>query len=60
MRSVEEIQAQVDRLVLRRQRLRELGAGPAVLDRNRLAIAYANQELSTALIALYLQTPAAA
>jgi hypothetical protein len=60
MRSVEEIQAQVAGLVLRRQRLRELGAGPSVLERNRLAIAQANHELSSALIALYLQTPAAA
>jgi hypothetical protein len=44
------IQNRLDELVLRRQRLRELGASTDVLERNRREIVRANQELSLALI----------
>ena len=50
---IEELQARVRELVLERQRLRESGAAPVDLDRNRRAIVAANQALSRALIARY-------
>ena len=50
---IEELQARVRELVLERQRLRETGAVPVDLDRNRRAIVAANQALSRALIARY-------
>jgi len=43
----------VRELVLERQWLREAGAAPVDLDRNRRAIVAANQALSRALIARY-------
>jgi hypothetical protein len=49
--SIDEIQRRVDALVLRRERLRQAGAGRATLERNRLQIVRANQQLSSALIA---------
>ena len=50
---IEDLQAHVRDLVLERQRLREIGAAAADLDRNRCAIVEANQELSLALVARY-------
>ncbi len=49
--SVEDLQYLVRDLVLERQRLRETGAAPLDLERNRRAIVEANQLLSLALIA---------
>jgi hypothetical protein len=56
--TVEQIEARLAQLVLRRQRLRELSADVRTLERNRQAIVGAQWELSHALIARYL--PAAA
>ena len=52
--TVETILQQIDALAAERQRLRAHGAGPDVLERNRLRIARAQWELSHALIERYL------
>ena len=52
--TVETILEQIDELAAERQRLRAHGAGPGVLERNRLRIARAQWELSHALIERYL------
>src|SRR4051812_15401179 len=49
--TVEQIEARLAQLVLRRQRLRELGADDGTLERNRQTIVAAQWELSRALIA---------
>lgn len=48
--SVEELEARIGDLVTRRQSLRERGAGPDVLERNRWQLARSQWELSFALI----------
>jgi hypothetical protein len=58
--SVEELEARIGALVSRRQALREQGAGPDVLERNRRQLARCHWELSFALIERYLPQPQAA
>ena len=53
MDTVEAIESRLRELVYRRQRLRELGAGPGVLERNRRRIVQEQWALSHALIARY-------
>jgi hypothetical protein len=48
--SVEDLVRRIADLVLERQMLRTHAADPALLERNRLALVRANQELSFALI----------
>ena len=60
MSRVAELQARVDALVLRRERLRHVAAGRATLERNRLQIVHANQQLSAGLIAHFGGQAAAA
>ena len=48
--TVEGIQTALEQLVFRRQVLREAGADPALLERNRLEIARLQRHLSEALI----------
>jgi hypothetical protein len=52
--SVEDLQRLIERLTADRQQLRVDCASPEELERNRLAIARAQQDLSHALIARYL------
>jgi hypothetical protein len=52
--SVETLLERIEELTMERQRLRERGAGPTVLERNRLGIARAQWELSHALIERHL------
>ena len=52
--SVEELQQLVARLARARQDLRDAGADAAALERNRLDVGQAQQELSHALIARHL------
>jgi hypothetical protein len=59
-RSVEELQALLDRLGVERQQLRLDGASAAALERNRLEIARLQWELSYALIDRYLVAARAA
>jgi hypothetical protein len=58
--SVEEIEARIGMLVARRQSLRQRGAGPDVLERNRRQLARCHWELSFALIERYLPESQAA
>ena len=58
--TVESLNEQLWTLTRERQELRETGAGPSALERNRMAIASAQWELSYALIERYLAPPAAA
>jgi hypothetical protein len=58
--TVESLTDQLDRLTCERQALRASEAGSVVLERNRVAIARAQWDLSYALIERYLpSTPAA-
>lgn len=58
--SVEELQARIGTLVARRQALREGGASPDTLERNRRQLARCHWELSFALIERYLPDAEAA
>jgi hypothetical protein len=51
--SVESLTGHIGRLVRERQELRAAGASPAELERNRLELAHAQQQLSRLLIARY-------
>jgi hypothetical protein len=51
---VQALQERVAALALQRQELRDSGAAPAALERNRVALAHAQWELSHALIELHL------
>lgn len=53
-RTIEATAARINALVGERQRLRSEQADPETLERNRLAIAAEQRELSQALIARYL------
>jgi hypothetical protein len=55
--SVEELEARIALLVARRQELRERGAAPAALERNRRQLARSQWELSFALIERHLPEP---
>jgi hypothetical protein len=55
---VEALQARVSRLAYERQELRETGATESALERNRVALAHAQWELSHALIERHLPPPA--
>ena len=59
-RDADTLLAQIASLVAERQELRARGAGAARLERNRLAIARLQWELSRALIARYLPAQAEA
>ena len=60
-RSVEELNARLDRLTADRQRLRLQGSDPWALERNRIEIARTQWELSYALIERHaVAAPAAA
>ena len=52
--SVEMLVDQISRLAAERQRLRDTGAAPAKLERNRIKLARSQWELSHALIERYL------
>ena len=52
--SVETLMEQISELTSERQRLRDLGAPPAKLERNRIKLARKQWELSHALIERYL------
>ena len=56
--TVESLTEQVCALIRERQDLRSNDAAPGALEQNRLAIAYAQWELSYALIERYLPNPA--
>jgi hypothetical protein len=56
--SVEAAQGRIGRLTIERQHLREIEAGDAILERNRLELVEAQLELSHALIARYLRQAA--
>jgi hypothetical protein len=58
--TVESLNEQLGMLTRQRQELRATGAGAVALERNRVAIAGAQWELSYALIQRYLPQPAAA
>jgi hypothetical protein len=58
-RSVEDLQAEIGVLTAERQHLRGIGSDEADLERNRLAIARLQWELSHALIGRYARTAAA-
>ena len=58
--TVESLTERLCALTRERQELRATGAGSFVLERNRVAIAGAQWELSYALIERYLPQPAAA
>jgi hypothetical protein len=58
--TVESLNDQLGVLTRERQELRSAGAGSVTLERNRVAIARAQWELSYALIDRYLPKPAAA
>ena len=55
---VEALQERVSRLARERQELRETGAAESALERNRVALAHAQWELSHALIERHLPPPA--
>jgi hypothetical protein len=59
-RTVESLTTRLDELTLERQQLRASDAGSVLLERNRVAIARAQWDLSHALIERYLPKPAAA
>lgn len=58
--TVEALLAQISDLTMERQRLRELGASSARLERNRVKLARKQWELSHALIERHLSHPYAA
>jgi hypothetical protein len=58
--SVEALEARIGMLVARRQQLREQGATPDMLERNRRQLARCQWELSFALIERYLPEQQAA
>jgi hypothetical protein len=58
-KSVEDLQAEIGVLTAERQHLRTVGSDEADLERNRLAIARLQWELSHALIVRYARTAAA-
>jgi hypothetical protein len=58
--TVESLNARLCALTLERQELRAQDADPIALERNRVAIARAQWDLSHALIERYLPQPAAA
>jgi hypothetical protein len=55
---VEALEERVSSLALQRQALRAAGAGEPALERNRVALAHAQWELSHALIERHLSPPA--
>jgi hypothetical protein len=56
VRDVESLEAEVRHLVGERQRLRDFGAGPDELERNRSQLVQAQLDLGRALIRRYLPT----
>jgi hypothetical protein len=54
---IERLQERIDRLVLERQALRDRGASPLELERNRLRIVRGQWELSYALIESHRPVP---
>jgi hypothetical protein len=58
--SIETLTEQLRKLALEREQLRAADAGSLILERNRVAIARAQWDLSYALIERYLPKPAAA
>ena len=58
--TVESLNDRLGSLACERQELRATGAGSVALERNRVAIARAQWELSYALVERYLPKPAAA
>lgn len=60
LRPVEELLERLGELAAERQRLRREGVTPAALERNRIAIAQTQWELSYALIVRHVDTAAAA
>ena len=57
---VESLMVEVQRLVGQRQQLRDVGATPVELERNRTRIARAQRALARALIRRHLPAPASA
>lgn len=51
MRTVADWEAEVERLQLERQKLRELGTAPQALERNRVALAKAIRHHNEAMLA---------